>query len=185
MSITSGLIALIKARSVRSNTPSDYENKYDALLPLRWRKPWYAWQLASWALATMAAPPFCFVAILLAVDARSDQPLFWPGAMIAIALANAIAIVLSNQRHYRDAFVTRGAAARFYFWTGALSATVLFLVLIWATGSITTLIGPLASAQALLRPEWLAVWAIGLAAGFGISSSAHASLLHAWLAFEP
>lgn len=184
MSITSGLIALLRARSAEAREASNDENEYDSDLPIKWRKPWYAWQLASWVLATLTAPPFCIVAVLLAVDPRSDQPLFWPGAMIVVALANAMTIVLSNQRHYRGAFVTRAAAARCYFSIGAASAAVLFLLLIWATDSVTTLIGPLASAQALLRPELLALWAVGLAAAFGISSSAHASILHAWLAFE-
>jgi hypothetical protein len=184
MSIPSGLIALLKVRITEARAVSNDENEYDSGLPLQWRKPWYAWQLASWALATLTAPPFCIVAALLAVDPHSDQPLFWPGAMIVVALANAIAIVLSNQRHYRGAFLTRAAAVRCYFSIGASSAAVLFLLLIWATGSITTLIGPLASARALLRPELLALWAVGLAAAFGISSSAHASMLHAWLALK-
>ncbi|MGG1948132.1 hypothetical protein AB1286_25555 [Trinickia sp. NRRL B-1857] len=185
MSITSGLMALLRARNTAARAISNDEDAYGYVLPLQWRKPWYAWQFASWALVTLTAPPFCFVAALLVVDPRSDQPLFWPGALIAVALANAMAIVLSNQRHYRDAFVTRAGAARYYFGIGAASAAGLFLLLVWATGSIATLIDPLASAQALLRPELLALWAVGLAAGFGISSSAHASILHAWLAFEP
>jgi hypothetical protein len=181
MSITNGL----KARFRTKSTVARAEDDYVPLLPLRWRKPWYAWQLLSWALVTMTAPPFCFVAVLLAVDPRSDQPLFWPGALIVVAVAQAAAIVLSNQRHYRSVFVSRPAAARYYFGAGALLATVLCLLLIWATGSVATLIEPLASAQTVLRPASQALWAAGLAAGFGISSSAHASILHAWLAFEP
>ena len=185
MSITSGLIARLKARSAAARATEYHRGDHAPAVPLRWRKPWYAWQLASWLLVTVSAPPFCIVALLLAVDPRSDQPLFWPGAMIVVALANALAIVLANQRHYRNAFVTRAAAARYGFGVGAVSAAALFLLLVCANGSIATLIDPLASPQPIIHPASLAIWAAGLAAGFGISSSAHASILHAWLAFEP
>lgn len=185
MWITSGLIARLKARSGAARAGAYRERARAPAVPLRWRKPWYAWQLVSWVLVTVTAPPFCIVALLLAVDPRSDQPLFWPGAMIVVALANAATIVLSNQRHYRSAFVTRTAAARYGFGVGAAAAAALFLLLVWMTGSITTLIDPLASPQPMLHPASLAIWAVGLAAGFGISSSAHASIVHAWLAFEP
>ena len=44
--------------------------------PLRWRAPWLAWQLLSWSVLTLLAPPVWMIGMLLLINPASDQPLF-------------------------------------------------------------------------------------------------------------
>lgn len=151
---------------------------------LRWRGPWLRWQLLSWVALTMLAPPFWSIGTLLLINPSSDQPFFWAAAMAIVPVANGIAIVAANQHHHRTPFTSRRAVAAHCFGVAMTLACVLFALLLWRADAIAALIGPLALSAGGPRDVSLAVWVATLVAGFGFASSAHASMLHAWLAFE-
>jgi hypothetical protein len=150
--------------------------------PLRWRAPWLAWQLLSWSVLTLLAPPTWMIGTLLLINSSSDQPLFWGLAMAIVPVANGVAIVATNQRHHRMPFTRRPAVAAHMFGIAMGVGCALFVLLLWRTHAIASLVGPLANDG--MRPATLACWVAGLAALFGVTSSAHASIAHAWLAFE-
>ncbi|MBW5806934.1 hypothetical protein SD235_30750 (plasmid) [Burkholderia cepacia] len=150
--------------------------------PLRWRTPWLAWQLLSWSALTLLAPPIWTIGTLLLINPSSDQPLFWALAMAIVPVANGVAIVTTNQRHHRAPFTRRPAVAAHMFAIAMAVGGALFVLLLWRSHAIAGLVGPLADDG--MRPATLAWWVAGLAALFGVASSAHASIAHAWLAFE-
>ncbi|KAG8149765.1 hypothetical protein [Burkholderia catarinensis] len=150
--------------------------------PLRWRAPWLAWQLLSWALLTLLAPPVWTIGTLLLINSTSDQPLFWGLVMAIVPVANGVAIVATNQRHHRMPFTRRPAVALHTFAIAMAVGCALFVLLLWRSHAIAGLVGPLAADG--MHPASLAFWVAGLAAMFGVTSSAHASIAHAWLAFE-
>ncbi|CAB3761940.1 hypothetical protein GQ57_09645 [Burkholderia sp. MSh2] len=150
--------------------------------PLRWRAPWLAWQLLSWSLLTLLAPPIWMIGTLLLINPSSDQPLFWGLAMTIVPVANGVAIVATNQRHHRLPFTRRPVVAAHMFGIAMTVGCALFVLLLWRSHAIASLVGPLANDG--MRPATLAGWIAGLAALFGVTSSAHASIAHAWLAFE-
>lgn len=150
--------------------------------PLRWRTPWLAWQLLSWSVLTLLAPPIWMIGTLLLINSSSDQPLFWGLAMTIVPVANGVAIVATNQRHHRMPFTRRPAVAAHMFGIAMAVGCALFVLLLWRTHAIASLVGPLANDG--MRPATLACWVAGLTALFGVTSSAHASIAHAWLAFE-
>ncbi|MBN3824112.1 hypothetical protein G3O00_10870 [Burkholderia sp. Ac-20384] len=150
--------------------------------PLRWRAPWLVWQLLSWSVLTLLAPPIWMIGTLLLINSSSDQPLFWGLAMTIVPVANGVAIVATNQRHHRMPFTRRPAVAAHMFGIAMAVGCALFVLLLWRTHAIASLVGPLANDG--MRPATLACWVAGLAALFGVTSSAHASIAHAWLAFE-
>ncbi|NTZ07088.1 hypothetical protein [Burkholderia metallica] len=150
--------------------------------PLRWRAPWLAWQLLSWSVLTLLAPPIWMIGTLLLINPSSDQPLFWALAMAIVPVANGVAIVATNQRHHRTPFTRRPAVAAHTFAIAMIVGCTLFVLLLWRSHAIAGLVGPLADDG--MRPAPLACWVAGLAALFGVTSSAHASIAHAWLAFE-
>ncbi|KVE93854.1 hypothetical protein [Burkholderia vietnamiensis] len=150
--------------------------------PLRWRAPWLAWQLLSWSVFTLLAPPIWMIGTLLLINPSSDQPLFWALAMAIVPVANGVAIVATNQRHHRTPFTRRAAVAACTFAIALTVGCALFMLLLWRSHAIAGLVGPLAADGS--RPAPLACWVAGLAALFGVTSSAHASIAHAWLAFE-
>ncbi|KDB08124.1 hypothetical protein LIG30_2648 [Burkholderia sp. lig30] len=152
--------------------------------PLRWRTPWLHWQLLSWLALTLLAPPFWAIGTLLLIDPSSDAPFFWAAAMAIVPVANGIAIVAANQRHHRTPFTNRRAVAAHYFAVAILLSCTLFALLMWNAHAIDALVRPLAETSASARDAALDTWIATLIVGFGISSSAHASMLHAWLAFE-
>jgi len=152
--------------------------------PLRWRAPWLAWQLLSWCVLTLLAPPIWTIGTLLLINASSDQPLFWTLAMAIVPVANGVAIVATNQRHHRVPFTRRSTVALFTFFVAMALGCTLFVLLLWRSHAIAALIGPLALDADGTHPATLAFWVAGLAAMFGVTSSAHASIVHAWLAFE-
>ncbi|KUZ17131.1 hypothetical protein WL93_23580 [Burkholderia diffusa] len=152
--------------------------------PLRWRAPWLGWQLLSWCVLTLLAPPIWMIGTLLLINASSDQPLFWTLAMAIVPVANGVAIVATNQRHHRVPFTRRSTVALFMFFVAMAIGCTLFVLLLWRSHSIAALVGPLAVDGDDARPAMLAFWVAGLAAMFGVTSSAHASIAHAWLAFE-
>ncbi|RKP52488.1 hypothetical protein [Trinickia fusca] len=158
--------------------------EWEAPAPLRWRAPWLKWQSLSWMTVTLLAPPFWTIGALLMIDPRSDQPLFWPAAMAVVALANAAAIVATNQRHHRKPFASRRAVAGHYFAVGMGVACALLMLLLDGTGAIGGLVGPLVAKTQCPHSPAIVLWVAGIVAGFGISSSMHASILHAWFAFE-
>lgn len=155
------------------------------LPPLRWRLPWQAWQWLSWIVVTVLAPPFWIVGILTVINPHSDEPFFWGATMAIVPVANAAAIVATNQHHHRAPFTSRWAVSRYYFITCMAVSAALFLMLLCCTSAVSDLVSPLAVATYGSRPVTLAAWLAGLTSTVGISSSAHASILHAWLAFEP
>ncbi|WP_412528369.1 hypothetical protein [Burkholderia lata] len=150
--------------------------------PLRWRAPWLAWQLLSWSVLTLLAPPIWMIGTLLLINPASDQPLFWGLAMAIVPVANGVAIVATNQRHHRMPFTRRPVVAAHMFGIAMAVGCALFVLLLWRSHAIASLVGPLANDG--MRPATLACWVAGLAALFGVTSSAHASIAHAWLAFE-
>lgn len=150
--------------------------------PLRWRAPWLAWQLLSWAVLTLVAPPIWTIGTLLLINSSSDQPLFWGLVMAIVPIANGAAIVATNQRHHRTPFTRRSTVALHMFAIAMAVDCALFVLLLWRSHAIAGLVGPLAADG--MRPASLAFWVAGLAAMFGVTSSAHASIAHAWLAFE-
>ncbi|KVN21091.1 MULTISPECIES: hypothetical protein [unclassified Burkholderia] len=152
--------------------------------PLRWRAPWLAWQLLSWIALTLLAPPIWTIGTLLLINSSSDQPLFWMLAMAIVPVANAAAIVATNQRHHRAPFTRRSAVALHAFCVAMAVGCTLFVLLLWRSHAIAGLVGPLAVTTGGARSATLACWVTGLAATFGVASSAHASIAHAWLAFE-
>ncbi|CAB3755309.1 hypothetical protein [Paraburkholderia humisilvae] len=155
--------------------------------PLRWRSPWSAWQGASWFANTLLAPPFTVVGILLLINAHSDCPYFWPSAMAVVAFTNAVAIVDANQRHHRRPFGSRARIALRYFGVSAFVGSALFMMLVWGTGILEDVAGPLmptdgtAHIAGSLTQLQLTLTAT---AAFCVLSFVHASVLHAWLAFE-
>ncbi|PTB22424.1 hypothetical protein C9I57_01125 [Trinickia symbiotica] len=155
------------------------------LPPLRWRLPWLAWQWLSWAAVTLLAPPFWIIGVLTLINPHSDEPFFWGATMTIVPVANAVAIVATNQHHYRAPFTRRWAVSRYYFITCMAVSAALFLMLLCCTNAVPNVVSPLAVATYGSRLVTLAAWLACLTSAVGISSSAHASILHAWLAFEP
>ncbi|GLZ20656.1 hypothetical protein [Burkholderia plantarii] len=152
--------------------------------PLRWRAPWLPWQLLSWLLTSLLAPPFWAIGTLLLINPDSDQPFFWAAAMAIVPVANGIAIVATNQRHHQAPFTARRPAAANLFVIGLAVACGLFALLLWASHSSEELIGLLSVAADGAGGIAFAARIVLLVGGFGIASSLHASLLHAWLAFD-
>ncbi|WP_297352523.1 hypothetical protein [Paraburkholderia sp.] len=101
--------------------------------------------------------------------------------MAIVAVTNAVAILHTNQRHHRRPFTGYRRLALHYFGVCVFSGSVLFLLLAWSTGILQDFAAPLASAVGTPSPL---VWTAALTAAFGIVSFAHASVLHAWSAFE-
>jgi hypothetical protein len=159
----------------------------DTPYPLRWRNPWHLWQGASWVANTLLAPPFTVIGILLLINAHSDCPYFWPSAMAVVALTNALAIIDANQRHHRRPYSSRVRVALRYFGVSVFVGGALFMMLVWGTGILEDVAGPLlpnghaahfAGSFAQLQ------WTLGATAAFCVLSFAHACVLHAFLAFE-
>jgi hypothetical protein len=172
--------ARFKARTRRRRAP----------LELRWRTPWHAWQGASWLASTLLAPPFFVIGVLLLIDAHSDSPYFWPSTMAVVAATNVFAIVDANQRHHRKPYGSRVQVALRYFGISALVGGALFLLLVWGTGVLQNVIGPLLPSAGTHRAAGPAgtltelQWAFGATVVFCMLSFVHACVLHAWLAFE-
>ncbi|MFM0290116.1 hypothetical protein [Paraburkholderia megapolitana] len=164
--------------------PRDSSTSNHVPAPLYWRTPWLRWHLLSWITLTLLAPPFWAIGILLTINPHSDQPWFWPATMAIVPLANGLTILLTNQRHHRARFTSRRDVTLYYFAVSMPMCCALFTLVLWATNAITGLVGPLAVGTHGTPSTVIALWAAGLIAGVGISSSAHASILHAWLAFE-
>jgi hypothetical protein len=155
-------------------------------LPLQWRTPWQRAQLLSWSAGTLLAPTWWGTGLLLMIDAHSDHPFFWPSSMAIVAVANAVAIVWSNQRHHRRPFAGRGLLVLHYFKTGACTGGVLFLLLGWGTGALLDFAGPMAATSGAATASMMTLsWSLLIAGSFSMLSFAHAGVLHAWLAFEP
>ncbi|MFC0576642.1 hypothetical protein [Paraburkholderia solisilvae] len=154
---------------------------------LRWRSPWRVWQSTSWFASTLLAPPFSVIGVLLLINAHSDCPTFWPSAMAVVALTNAVAIVDANQRHHRRPFASRTRVALRYFGVSAFVGGALFMMLVWGTGILEDVAGPLmpADGPARLPGSFTQLqWTLAGTAAFCVLSFAHACVLHAWLAFD-
>ncbi|KDP89173.1 hypothetical protein CF70_011365 [Cupriavidus sp. SK-3] len=152
---------------------------------LLWRRPWWAWQALSFCMATLAAPTFLTIGVLLMRDARSDHPFFWPSLMVIVALANAVAILRINQLHRRAAFTRRRMLAVRYLSCGMSAGCAMFLILGWSTGALPEMVAPVVgTADASAPGIEVALWSTGIALAFGIASFAHAGVLHAWIGFR-
>ncbi|MBC8750763.1 hypothetical protein [Paraburkholderia podalyriae] len=154
-------------------------------VPLQWRTHWLAWQFLSWISGTLLAPPFWMVGILLMINAHSDQPFFWSLTMAIVPITNAIAIIHANQRHHRRPFTARWQVGLHYF--GGKHADRLHTVHAdggWYTGALQGLVEPLVVTMGASGPAASVLWSGTVIAAFGVLSFAHASILHARLAFE-
>ncbi|NIE86725.1 MULTISPECIES: hypothetical protein [unclassified Burkholderia] len=151
---------------------------------LRWRAPWLPWQLLSWVLTSMLAPPFWIVGTLLLINPDSDQPFFWVAAMAIVPVANGIAMVAANQRHHQAPFASRAAVAACLFAVAIAVSCTLFALLLWGSRSAAELVGLLALAPGTAGGPTALSRIVLLVGSFGIASSLHAAVLHAWLAFE-
>ena len=130
-----------------------------ALIPPRWRAPWLAWQLLSWSVLTLLAPPVWMIGMLLLINPASDQPLFW-GHDGDRTHRKRIAIVATNQRHHRMPFTRRAVVATHMFGIAMAVGCALFVLLLWRSHAIASLAGPLANDG--MRPATLACWVAGL-----------------------
>ncbi|WP_459623857.1 hypothetical protein [Burkholderia sp. 3C] len=151
---------------------------------LRWRAPWLPWQLASWLLTTLLAPPFWCVGTLLLINPASDQPFFWAAAMAIVPVANGVAMIAANQRHHRAPFAVHRAAAAYLFSIGGLVAGTLFAMLLWASHSTSNLVDLLSAAPDGVRTAGEMSWVAALIGGFGLASALPACIVHALLAFD-
>jgi hypothetical protein len=151
---------------------------------LQWRSPWWAWQLLSLGLATLMAPTFLITCLLLMVDAHSDHPFFWGALPGIVALANAVAIVCSNQRHHRTPFAGRAPLARQHLAMSLGVGCGLFLLVGWSTGFLGDFMPPVLGSLHAFGPLATLMGSAALALAFGLLSFPHGGMLHAWLAFE-
>jgi hypothetical protein len=74
-----------------------------------------------------------------------------------------------------------------YFGVSLLAGGASFLMLVWGTGILQDVIGPLIPAGSATHaplPLSTAQWTIAAAVAFCVLSFTHACVLHAWLAFE-
>lgn len=140
--------------------------------------------MLSWSVATLAAPTFLTIGVLLMQDARSDHPFFWPSLMGIVALSNAVAILRINHLHRRAAFTGRAALALQYSCAGMSAGCAMFLTLGWCTGVLPDMVMPMAGTVDAAAPVVeTAPWSAAIAVVFGVGSFAHAGVLHAWIGF--
>lgn len=170
--LISQLAAGTHAALVMTTQPKKHQRATVARYPLQWRTPWLRSQLLSLLVTTLLAPTFWGIGILLVIDARNDQPFFWPSAMAIVALVNFFAIVCINQRQHRRPFVSRAGLALFYTGVCLPAASALLLLSGWMTGALADFSG-----QNAMIP-------LAIAGCYAIVSFAHAGLAHAWLAFD-
>jgi hypothetical protein len=152
---------------------------------LRWRGPWWAWQLVSLVIATLTAPTFLLVGSLLLIDSHSDHPFFWWSLPAIVASGNAIAILHTNQQHHRRPFINRRSLARHHAATGAMAGAGLFLLTGWTSGFLSDFATSMAGISGAVTPvAAAALWSVALAGAFGLLSFAHAGTVHAWLGYR-
>ncbi|WP_447774150.1 hypothetical protein [Variovorax boronicumulans] len=169
-------------RTDRSQPCSDSSNSPSRL---HWRDRWWAWLLASWILATLLAPTFWIIGILLALDSRSDHPAFWPLLMFSVALTHAVTIACVNQRQHRKAYVCREGLARHYCGISQRIGAVCFLVTGWSSGFLPDVTLPTTQFHFSLATAATALmWNLLLAWIFTLGSFAHAGAIHARLGFS-
>ena len=99
--------------------------------------------------------------------------------MAIVPIANGIAIVATNQRHHRMPFTRRAVVATHMFGIAMAVGCALFVLLLWRSHAIASLVGPLANDGIVPRRSRAGSQAAAL---FGVTSSAHEH--RAWLAFE-
>jgi len=138
--------------------------------PLCWRSPWWAWQLLSWALATLTAPTVMLVGSLLLINSHSDHPMFWWALPAVVAIGNATAILRINQLHLCDPFTDLQTLAQRHAAVSTVTGATLFLCVGWISGFLPDIATPLSSA--------------GLAIVFAVLSFPHAGAVHASLGFR-
>lgn len=171
--LISQLVAGTHAALVKTTQPKKRPRAASAArYPLQWRSPWLRAQLLSLLTTTVTAPTFWGIGILLMIDARNDQPFFWPSAMAIVAVTNLVAIVCANQRHHRRAFCSRAALALFYLGVCIPAGAGLLLMLGWMTGALHDFAGQNAAIPFMI------------AGCYAVLSFAHAGIVHAWLAFD-
>lgn len=156
-----------------------------SLPPLRWRGPWWAWQLLAWVIATVTAPTFLIVGWALLINAHSDHPLFWWSLPVIVAIGNATAILCINQQHHRKPFTERQTLARRHVVVGSLIGASLFLLVGLISGFLPDVAIPLSNAANTTFPAFTsALCNAGLAIVFALLSFAHAGAVHATLGFQ-
>lgn len=153
--------------------------------PLQWRSPWWAWQLLSWALATLTAPTFLIIGSLLLINPHSDHPLFWWSLPGIVAIGNATAILCLNQKHHREPFTDRQALARCHVVIGTLTGATLILFMGSISGFLSEIVGPLSgAANAALPAINTTLCSVAVSIAFSVLSFTHAGGLHSRLGFE-
>lgn len=170
--LISQLVAGTQAAFVMTTQPNKRQRAIVTRYPLQWRAPWLRSQLLSLVVTTLLAPTFLGIGILLMIDARNDQPFFWPSAMAIVGLVNFLAIVCVNQRQHRRAFYSRAGLALLYTGVCLPAGSILLLLLGWMTGALVDFSGQNAAI------------ALAIAGCYALLSFAHAGIVHAWLAFD-
>ena len=149
--------------------------------PLRWRAPWLAWQLLSWSVLTLLAPPVWMIGMLLLINPASDQPLFWgsrwrsyPSQTGSRSSRRTSGITACRSRGVRWSRRTCSASR----WPSVVRCSCC------CCGVRTRSPARSARWQTTACVRDARVLGRRPAALFGVTSSAHASIAHAWLAFE-
>ncbi len=156
-----------------------------SLPPLRWRGPWWAWQLLAGAIATVTAPTFLIVGSALLINAHSDHPLFWWSLPVIVAIGNAAAILCINQQHHRAPFTDRQALARRHVAISTVTGASLFLFVGLVSGFLLDVATPLSNAANTTFPAFAStLCSTGVAIVFALLSFAHAGAVHAILGFQ-
>ena len=101
--------------------------------------------------------------------------------MAIVPIANGIAIVATNQRHHRMPFTRRAVVATHMFGIAMAVGCALFVLLLWRSHAIASRSARWQTTACVPRRSRAGSQAAAL---FGVTSSAHASIAHAWLAFE-
>ncbi|MGJ7546047.1 hypothetical protein [Variovorax sp. LT1R16] len=174
-----------QARDASSPAAATQQHRINAMPPLRWRGPWWAWQLLAWAIATVTAPTFLIVGCALLINAHSDHPLFWWSLPVIVAIGNATAIVCINQQHHRKPFTHRQTLARRHVVASSLVGAVLFLVVGLTSGFLPDVAIPLSNIANTTFPAFTgALCNAGLAVAFAALSFSHAGAVHAGIGFR-
>ncbi|THF58672.1 hypothetical protein [Pseudothauera rhizosphaerae] len=149
---------------------------------LAWRTPWLSWQAFAWLTATLMAPPFWGIGLMLMIDARSDHPAFWPSAMAAVAISQFVAILSANQCHHRRPFRHRSHLLLWHWGISTVTAGVLLLLVGWWSGFLPGIFSG-SSGAAVAGIDTAVLWSLATATGFGLLSSLPGGLVCAWLNF--
>jgi len=156
-----------------------------AMPPLQWRSPRWAWQSLAWAIATLSSPTFLLIGSLLTINSHSDHPLFWWSLPAIVAIGNAVAIVRIDQVHQREPFTDRQALARRHGVISTLTGATLFLLVGTFSSFLPDMVPALFSTDGVTFPVLAnTLCSTGLAVAFAFLSFAFAGAAHAGIGFQ-